>query len=117
VLATIQRGSRLMDYELMVEVNIPWQRDVLRANESEAATLRSAAQARHATRLPRNWPAILARTGPPCPHSMNNCRSCAATLLPQSELTFESALSGYQNGRVDFGTLLDAERQIRNDAA
>jgi len=33
--------------------------------------------------------------------------------LPQSQLTFESALSAYQDGRVDFGTLLDAQRQIR----
>jgi outer membrane protein, heavy metal efflux system len=29
------------------------------------------------------------------------------------ELTFESALVGYQTGRVDFATLLDAQRQIR----
>ncbi len=36
-----------------------------------------------------------------------------STLLPQVELTFESALVGYQTGRVDFATLLDAQRQIR----
>jgi len=36
-----------------------------------------------------------------------------STLLPQVELTYQSALASYQSGRVDFTTLLDAERQIR----
>ena len=34
-------------------------------------------------------------------------------LLPQAELTFKAALAGYENGKVDFATLLDAQRQIR----
>ena len=36
----------------------------------------------------------------------------AASLLPQAELTFQSALAGYENNKVDFATLLDAQRQI-----
>ena len=36
----------------------------------------------------------------------------ASSLLPQAELTFQSALAGYENGKVDFATLLDAQRQI-----
>jgi outer membrane protein TolC len=110
--ATIQQGTRLTDYEVMLEVNIPWQRDVLRANESEAQAMKSAAQARREAAaaqlqsdLGQNWAALDA------------LREQAAilrdTLLPQAELTFESALSAYQSGRVDFGTLLDAQRQIR----
>ena len=35
-------------------------------------------------------------------------------LLPQAELTFKSALAAYETGKVDFATLLDAQRQIRN---
>jgi outer membrane protein TolC len=110
--ATIQQGTRLTDYEVMLEVNIPWQRDVLRANESEAQAMKSAAQARRdaaaaqlQSDLGQNWAALDA------------LREQAAilrdTLLPQAQLTFESALSAYQSGRVDFGTLLDAQRQIR----
>jgi outer membrane protein TolC len=110
--AGIQRGTRLTDYELMVEVNIPWQRDVLRASEGEALAMRSAAEARRDAaaaqlqgELGQNWAALDA------------LREQAAilrdTLLPQSQLTFDSALSAYQAGRVDFGTLLDAQRQIR----
>ena len=35
------------------------------------------------------------------------------SLLPQAELTFNAALAAYENGKVDFATLLDAQRQIR----
>ena len=34
-------------------------------------------------------------------------------LLPQSDLSLRSALAAYENGKVDFATLLDAQRQIR----
>src|SRR5450759_3526458 len=33
-------------------------------------------------------------------------------LLPQAELTYQSALTGYENGKVNFATLLDAQWQI-----
>ena len=36
----------------------------------------------------------------------------ATRLLPQAELTYQSALTAYENGKVDFATLLDAQRQI-----
>ena len=35
------------------------------------------------------------------------------SLLPQSEATLQAALAGYETGKVDFATLLDAQRQIR----
>ena len=37
----------------------------------------------------------------------------ASSLLPQAELSFRSALAGYENGKVDFATLLEAQKQIR----
>ena len=111
-LAGIQRGTRLTEYEVMVEVNIPWQRDVLRANESEALAMRGAAEAKRdaaavqlQSELGQNWAALDAlREQGAILHD---------TLLPQAQLTFDSAMSAYQAGRVDFGTLLDAQRQIR----
>ena len=45
--------------------------------------------------------------------AVNQERLIADTLLPQAELTFRSALAGYENGKVDFATLLDAQRAIR----
>ena len=35
------------------------------------------------------------------------------SLLPQAELTFNSALAAYENGKADFATLLEAQQQIR----
>jgi outer membrane protein TolC len=35
------------------------------------------------------------------------------SLLPQTELTFQSAMAAYENGKLDFATLLDAQRQVR----
>jgi cobalt-zinc-cadmium efflux system outer membrane protein len=109
--AGIQRGTRLTDYELMVEVNIPWQRDVLRSNEDEALAMRNAAEARRdaiavqlQSDLGQSWAALDALR--------DQAAILGDTLLPQAQLTFESALSAYQSGRVDFGTLLDAQRQI-----
>ena len=37
----------------------------------------------------------------------------ADSLIPQAQLTFNAALAGYENGKVDFATVLDAQRQIR----
>jgi outer membrane protein TolC len=36
-----------------------------------------------------------------------------SSLLPQAELTLQAALVGYETGKVDFATVLDAQRQIR----
>ena len=34
-------------------------------------------------------------------------------LLPQAELTLQAARVGYETGKVDFATVLDAQRQVR----
>jgi outer membrane protein TolC len=33
-------------------------------------------------------------------------------MLPQAELSFQSAMAGYQNGKIDLSTLLEAHRQV-----
>jgi outer membrane protein TolC len=38
----------------------------------------------------------------------------ANTLLPQADLTVQAALAGYETGKVDFATVIDAQRQVRN---
>jgi outer membrane protein TolC len=111
-LAVIQQGTRLTDYEVMLEVNIPWQTDIIRANVNEAQAMSDAAAARREataaqlqSELGQNWAALDALR--------EQGEIVRSTLLPQVQLTFESALSSYQIGRVDFSTLLDAQRQIR----
>jgi cobalt-zinc-cadmium efflux system outer membrane protein len=110
--SVIQQGTRLTDYELMLEVNIPWQSDIIRANVNEAVAMSDAAAARRdataaqlQSELGQNWAALEALR--------EQADIVRATLLPQSDLTYQSALASYQAGRVDFVTLLDAQRQIR----
>jgi len=111
-LGLIQQDTRLEQYEVMLEVNIPWQTDIIRANVNEAQAMGAAAEARREAtaaqlrgELGQNWAALTALR--------DQSAILRDTLLPQVTLTFESALASYQTGRVDFATLLDAQRQLR----
>jgi outer membrane protein TolC len=107
-----QMGNRISEWGLMLEVSIPLQQDSRRAQEREARSMLEAARSRQAAvavgalgELAENVVAL---------EAARQTEALAATsLLPQSELTFQSALAGYENGKVDFATLLDAQRQIR----
>jgi cobalt-zinc-cadmium efflux system outer membrane protein len=111
-LSPIQSGNRISEWELMLEVAIPLQQDTRRAQESEARAMASAARSRRdATandtlgELAENLVAL---------ETARRIESLAGgSLLPQAELTFQSALAGYESGKVDFTTLLDAQRQIQ----
>ncbi len=110
--APIQTGSRFDMWELMFEVNIPLQQETRRAREREAAALRRAAEARReaaANELVGELDQALAAYETAAHHG----HLLRHTLLPQTELAFQSALASYRTGRVDFATLLDAQRQIR----
>ena len=108
----MQRQGSVKEFGLMVELNLPIQGDVLRAQEREAQAMLVAAQARQeaATNqalsdLSENLSALeVARQ---TEHLMTY------SLMPQADLTWRAALAGYENGKADFATLLDAQRQIR----
>jgi len=108
----IQTGSRVSEWELMLEVTIPFQQESRRSQEREAERLLDAARARREAsankllaELAENLSAL---------DAARRLEALVTTdLLPQSELTFQAALAGYENGKVDFAALLDAQRQIR----
>ena len=108
----MQKGSRVDEWGLMVEFNIPLQQGSRRSKEREAERMADAARARkEATAnqllgdLAENLAGIVAA---------QQVEVLAQTsLLPQAELAFQSALAGYETGKVDFSSLLDAQRQIR----
>jgi len=111
-IAPTQRGSNISSWEAMVEVNIPIRFDTRRSQESEARAMLDAARERRdgvenqvVGELQENLVAFEA--------AEKQSRLITYTLLPQAELTFRSALAGYENGKVDFATLLDAQRAIR----
>ena len=108
----IQYQSAIKEWELMVELNIPLQQSSRRAQERESEAMLSAAKSRREASthqilaaLSENLAGIEAaqRTG----------MLATTSLLPQAELTFNAALASYETGKVDFATLLDAQRQIR----
>ena len=108
----IQYGKSIREWELMVEVTIPLQQDTRRAQEQEAQAMLDAARSRREAATNQ----VLADLYENLAGLDAARRTLALTtdsLLPQSELTFRSALAGYESGKVDFATLLDAQRQIR----
>jgi outer membrane protein, heavy metal efflux system len=111
-LQSTQVGSRLTSFGLMFEFNIPLQQESRRSQEREAEAMVSAARARSeavSNQLIADLTGNLAAF-----EGARRTESLIETqLLPQSELSLRSALAAYENGKVDFATLLDAQRQIR----
>jgi outer membrane protein TolC len=107
-----QMGSRITTWGLMVEVNIPLQQTTRRSQEAEAQAMVGAARARAealANQLTGDLGEQLA--------ALDAARSSEALYtnqsLPQSELSLRSAIAAYENGKLEFTALLEAERQIR----
>ena len=110
--APIQSGGSFKMWEMMFEVNVPLQQETRRAQEREAAASTRAAEARREA-LENELLGEFGELVAAFEASRHHCHLMRHTLLPQVELTLQSALAGYQNGKVDFTTLLDAHRQIR----
>jgi outer membrane protein TolC len=107
-----QTQTSVKEWGVMLEVNIPLQQSSRRAMEREADAMVSAARSRKEAaanqvlaELAQNLAAIEA--------ARRTEALAMSSLLPQAQLTFSSALASYENGKLDFATLLDAQRQIR----
>lgn len=108
----VQFQNSVKEWEVMVEFNIPLQQSSRRAMERESESMLSAARSRKEatanqvlSELAENLSGI---------EAARRTEILATTsLLPQAELTFSSALTAYENGKVDFATLLEAQQQIR----
>lgn len=111
-ISPIQTRNRVSEWELMLEMNIPLQQASRRSQEREAERMVEAARARRESGANRLLSELAENVS-----GLESARRIEALtqgdLLPQSELTFQAALAGYENGKVDFATLLDAQRQIR----
>ncbi len=107
-----QTQSAIKEWGLMLEVNIPLQQSSRRAQEREAEAMLAAAQSRKEA-VANQLLSDLAENLTAMEAAQHSDMLMTSSLLPQAELTFNSALAGYENGKVDFATLLDAQRQIR----
>ena len=108
----VQYQNSVKEWEVMLEFNIPLQQSSRRAMERESEAMLSAARARKEaaanevlSELAENLSGIEA--------ARRSEILATTSLLPQAELTFNAALAAYENGKVDFATLLEAQQQIR----
>ena len=108
----IQYQGTVKEWELMIEMNIPLQQSSRRAQERESEAMLQAAQARKES---ATWQLLsdLSEKVDAIDAARRTESLVVTQLLPQSEVTYQAALVGYENGKVDFATLLDAQRQIR----
>jgi outer membrane protein TolC len=108
----IQTRNQVNQWGVMVELNIPLQQESRRSQEREAEKMLDAARARKDSTANLVLSALHESLA-----ALDSARDIerltATSLLPQAELTFNAALAGYENGKVDFATVLDAQRQIR----
>jgi len=108
----IQADDRLAAWEARVSINIPLQQETRRSQEREADALVNAARARQeavASRLLNELHQALATWEAARRQEL----LILEALLPQAAANYQSALVGYENGNVDFATLLEAERQVK----
>jgi len=107
-----QYQTSFKEWTLMVEVNIPLQQETRRAQERESQAMLEAARSRREATAQQALSDLSEHLA-----GLDAARHIetlvTGSLLPQAELTFQSALASYENTKVDFATLLDAQRQIR----
>jgi len=106
-----QSGAAVREWGLMVELNIPLQQETRRSQERESEAMLAAAKARKEISTNRIL-SLLSENLFGLDAAQRTELLSSGSLLPQAKVSFESALTGYQAGRVDFATLLDAVRQI-----
>lgn len=110
--SAIQMGSSLTNYELMLSVTLPLQQGARQAERDEASAMLSRARALELAKR-RELEGALHGLVARLQSSRQQRQLIASTLLPQANLTFDSALAGYAAGGVEFSMLLDAQQQIR----
>ncbi len=108
-----QSGTAVREWGVMVELNIPLQQESRRSQERESEAMLAAAKARKEATSNRIL-SVLSENLSGLDAAQRTELLSFSSLLPQANVTYESALTGYQNGRVDFAALLDAARQILN---
>jgi cobalt-zinc-cadmium efflux system outer membrane protein len=111
-LVPMQVGSKITTWGVMFEVNLPLQQESRRSQEREAEVLIEAQRSR-AEALASQLLGELGENLSALDAARRNEALVSTQLLPQSELSLRSALAAYENGKVDFATLLDAQRLIR----
>ena len=111
-LTAMQRQSSIKEWGFMVELNLPLRDGVLQSQERESEAMLSAARSRQEAAANQAL-ADLSENLIALESARQTEHLMTYSLMPQADLTWRAALAGYENGKADFATLLDAQRQIR----
>jgi len=107
-----QMGSRITSWGLMVELNIPLQRETRRSQEAESEAMLVAARSKSQALVNQ----LVGELGESLA-GLDAARQTESLItnqsLPQAQLSLRSAIAAYENGKLDFTALLEAQRQIR----
>ncbi len=106
-----QVRNGVAQWGVMLELTIPLQQASRRAQEREAQALVSAGEARREA-LQAQLLAELSINIEAFDAARRTEALLHTRLNPQSDLNYQAALTAYENGKVDFATLLEAQRQI-----
>jgi outer membrane protein TolC len=106
-----QFGGAVRSWDLMVEFNIPLQQSSRRSQEREAESMLAASNARKEALL-NQMQSDLSENLAGLEAARHTDALITTQLLPQAELTYQSALAGYKTGKVEFATLVEAQKQI-----
>lgn len=110
--APIQRDGRFDSFDVMFQMNIPIWRGKYDNQSKEASFNAISAKSRVVSE--KNRTSFEVKGAALQVEAADRMRSLYETsLLPQVELSFDSALKNYQTGRIDFLSLLDAERDLK----
>lgn len=107
-----QYQNSVKQWDLMLEFSIPLQQSTRRSQERESEAMLSAARTRKEATANQVL-GELSESLSGLDAARRTEKLTASSLLPQAELTFQAALPGYETGKVDFATVLDAQKQIR----
>jgi outer membrane protein TolC len=108
----MQRQNTVKEWGLMVELNLPIRDRVLQSQERESEAMLAAAQSRQLAAANQAL-ADLSDNLIALDAARQTEHLMTYSLMPQADLTWRAALAAYENGKADFATLLDAQRQIR----
>jgi len=107
-----QMGWRITSWGVMFEMNIPLQQTTRRSQEVEAEAMVSAARARWQN-VTNQLVGELGETVAMLQAARQTEALVTSQTLAQSELSLRSAIAAYENGRLEFTALLEAQREIR----
>jgi outer membrane protein TolC len=107
-----QTDRGLDSYQAMVEVNLPLQWGLRRAQQAEATAMASGARQRLA-QMDRQLEGDLAEAVQGLASARELERLIDSGLVPQAEAGLQAALKGYESGLSEFTAVLEAERRLQ----